>query len=182
MAGFDRSLKTTFGSVSQLYDSSRPNYPSELGDDVLTLSRIKDGGKILDVGCGSGKATVLFGGRGYDIMGIDISEEMIHIAEKNYFGFPDIRYVVGSFEENNFGDQLFDLIISAQAWHWVDPDVGYLIADKLLKNDGSLALFWNFQEYKKSRFLQDLQKIFVNNCPKPLAPGFFIRIIDILPS
>ncbi|MDP3990045.1 MAG: class I SAM-dependent methyltransferase [archaeon] len=164
--GLDRSLKNTFGKVSELYDSSRPSYPTVLINDVLALSKIKKGDEILDVGCGSGKATVLFGGRGYDITGLDISENLLRIAEKKTYDFPEVKYVVGSFEENSFPDKSFDLIISAQAWHWVDPDKSYNVADRLLKKGGSLALFWNFEIYEISEFLQELEQLFIGNCLK----------------
>jgi SAM-dependent methyltransferase len=41
------------------------------------------------------------------------------------------------------GDVPFDLVVSAQAWHWFAPDVRFLKAHSLLRPGGWLALWWN---------------------------------------
>jgi SAM-dependent methyltransferase len=38
----------------------------------------------------------------------------------------------------------FDLLVSAQAWHWVDPVLGPAVAAGVLRPGGVLALFWNY--------------------------------------
>jgi len=40
----------------------------------------------------------------------------------------------------------YDLLVSAQAWHWVDPVVAMPKAAALLRPGGTLALFWNYAE------------------------------------
>jgi SAM-dependent methyltransferase len=57
-------LRATFDRVAPLYDEARPTYPEELFDDVVSLSGIPPGGRILEIGCGTGQATVLFARRG----------------------------------------------------------------------------------------------------------------------
>ena len=51
-------LRQTFEEVPELYDRARPAYPTELFDDLVSLGRIPDGGRILELGCGTGKATL----------------------------------------------------------------------------------------------------------------------------
>lgn len=70
-----------------------------------------------------------------------------------------------------FNHRSFDLIVSAQAWHWLDPSVAYEKAHQLLKDQGHIALFWKIQEYDKSEFLQDLKKLYIQHCPKYHNPG-----------
>jgi ubiquinone/menaquinone biosynthesis C-methylase UbiE len=57
-------LRATFDQVAPLYDEAHPTYPEELFDDVVSLSGIPPGGRILEIGCGTGQATVLFARRG----------------------------------------------------------------------------------------------------------------------
>lgn len=45
---------------------------------------IKFGGKILDVGCGSGRDLIAFKSLGYDVIGIDASTKLVEIAKKNF--------------------------------------------------------------------------------------------------
>ena len=65
---FDFGLRTTFNNVAELYDEVRPGYPEALIEDALTLSEIPPDGRILEIGCGTGKATLPFARRGYAIV------------------------------------------------------------------------------------------------------------------
>ena len=58
-------LRTTFDEAALLYDDVRPGYPEALFHDVVSLSGIPSGGRILEIGCGTGQATVPFARRGY---------------------------------------------------------------------------------------------------------------------
>ena len=53
-------------TLSQL----RSDYPEELVEDVLSLSGITSDGRIFEIGCGPGNATVSFARRGYRILGM----------------------------------------------------------------------------------------------------------------
>jgi SAM-dependent methyltransferase len=167
---FDRRLKGSFNGIGSLYDSARASYPEKLINDILTIASISDG-KVLDVGCGTGKATILFAQRNFQVLGVDIGEELIALARENTSQFSNASYQVSSFEEANLKQQSFDLIVSAQAWHWLDPKVAYEKAHDLLKNNGHIALFWKIQEYDKLNFLQDLKKLYVKHCPRYHNPG-----------
>lgn len=40
-------------------------------------------------------------------------------------------------------DRTFDMVVSGQAWHWVNMDVGPPNAASVLRPRGKLAAFWN---------------------------------------
>ncbi|MBW2982281.1 class I SAM-dependent methyltransferase [Candidatus Woesearchaeota archaeon] len=160
----DKKLKASFWKVSSLYDTARPSYPSKLIDDILKISKIKKNGKILDVGCGPGTATKLFAKKGYSIIGIDIGKELISLAKKN--SPKNASYKAVSFEDVKFRTKTFDLIISAQAWHWIKPKIALSKANELLKDNGYLALFWKFEESEKDIFIQKLIRLYIKYCGK----------------
>jgi SAM-dependent methyltransferase len=54
-----------------------------------------------------------------------------------------VRIEVVSFEDADLGSELFDLVFSATAFHWVDPEIGYSKAARVLKPGGHLALVTN---------------------------------------
>ncbi len=161
----DRSLKTSFGNISKLYDTIRPSYPDELIKDIIKVSKIKNNSRILDIGCGSGKATILFTNRGYkNILGLDISKELIEIAKNN---LPlEINYIIDSFEDYQFKENFFDLIISAQAFHWLDQKLAYKKCYEILKPNGTLTLFWNFPDYNKNKLMRSILSLSKKYCPK----------------
>ncbi len=55
---------------------------SRVRDKVVTFTDAKIGSKILDVATGTGKQAFAFAKRGYDVIGIDLSEAMLKVATK----------------------------------------------------------------------------------------------------
>lgn len=160
-----RNLRTEFGKHSALYDEVRPTYPPELVDDVILFSRIPAEGSVLDIGCGPGRATILFGERGYNVLGVDLSPELIAIAQRNSSHRPNVQYIVGEFEDIELPISPFDLIISAQALHWIDPERGYKKIASTLKDSGTLAAFWNFEDYARDSVAVPVRELYRRHCP-----------------
>src|SRR5918911_3342325 len=92
-------LQTIFDEAASLYDEVRPGYPEDLFDDVVSLSGIPAGGRILEIGCGTGQATVPFARRGYRILCIELGENMAAVARGNLKAYPRAAVRVGPFEE-----------------------------------------------------------------------------------
>lgn len=131
----NRVRAESFGTDAESYDRARPGYPRELIDDLLS-----DGPRrALDVGCGTGRAARLLAERGVDVLGLEVDERMAAVARAH--GVP---VEVGAFETWDAAYRHFDLVISGQAWHWIDPVVGAAKAAAVLPRGGRLALFWNF--------------------------------------
>jgi ubiquinone/menaquinone biosynthesis C-methylase UbiE len=71
-------------------------------------ARVPKGGKILDLGCGTGHLAAELKRRGYDTWGTDLSEGMIQYAQTNYSAD---RYQIGDIEKIPFPDNFFDGIV-----------------------------------------------------------------------
>jgi hypothetical protein len=69
----DERRRLSFGGVADLYDHARPSYPSALVDDVVQYASTPDAApnRAVEVGAGTGKATVLFAARGLDVLAIE---------------------------------------------------------------------------------------------------------------
>jgi SAM-dependent methyltransferase len=145
MTGIDEARRTSFDEEAGLYDSARPSYAEPLVDEVIAWSGIPPGGKILEVGAGTGKATVLFARRGYPMVALEPGANLAKVLRKNVAAFPGVAIEVTTFEAWKGADRGFDLVISAQAFHWVDPTVRYRKAAAALRPFGSLALIRNEQ-------------------------------------
>jgi SAM-dependent methyltransferase len=141
--GDDRSRRVLFDAVAEDYDAVRPGYPEELVDDVVALSEIPEGGRILEVGCGTGQATLAFARRGYAMVCLDIGAELATMTAHKCRPFPQVEVQVAAFEDWRPGPRPFDLVISATAFHWIAREIAYPKAAQALGPNGSLAVFYN---------------------------------------
>jgi SAM-dependent methyltransferase len=157
----------TFDREANQYERIRPGYPEELFEDVIKLSRIPANGDILEIGCGTGQATLPFARRGYSIHCIELGENLAAIAKKNLAQYPNARVSTGSFEEFSLQEDSYDLVISATAFHWVDPEIGYPKVAKILKPKGTIALFWNkpVQTELSAGFFESIQSVYMQVVP-----------------
>ena len=137
-----RHLRATFDAVAATYDAVRPGYPAAVYDDTLALSGIRTDGDILEIGCGTGQATLPFAERGYRITCVELGAELAALARRNLAAYPGIEVRVGAFETEPLPTAAYDLIISATAFHWVAPE-DYPKLARVLRPGGAVALFWN---------------------------------------
>jgi SAM-dependent methyltransferase len=165
-------LRTTFDEAASLYDEVRLGYPEDLFDDIVSLSGIPAGGRILEIGCGTGQATVPFARRGYRILCIELGETLAAVARRNLEGYPNAEVRTGAFEDTSSQEGAFDLAISATAFHWLDPAVAYSKTARALRVGGSLALFWNVHVHSDARegFFEAAQRIYEREAPEIVGP------------
>ena len=74
-----------YTSFAQVYDLFMDNVPyEEWSEYVIALLKEEkiENGLVLDLGCGTGKMTRLLAAAGYDMIGIDNSEDMLEIARE----------------------------------------------------------------------------------------------------
>ena len=50
-------LRETFDQVAESYDRIRPEYPEALFDDLVAVTGLVPGDRVIEVGCATGKAT-----------------------------------------------------------------------------------------------------------------------------
>jgi SAM-dependent methyltransferase len=130
----DRERGTSFGRDAERYDRARPSYPAELIDYLC----LDDPNAVLDVGCGTGIAGRLFAARGCDVLGVEADPRMAEVARRH-----GLRVEDGMFESWDPRGRQFALVVSGQAWHWVDPELGSAKVALVLRPGGRFSAFWN---------------------------------------
>lgn len=139
----DRTRRITFEEVADLYAETRPGYPQRLFEDLVILSGIPPEGHILEVGCGPGTATLPLARLGYRITAVELGPRLAEIARQNLRAYPQVEVVTSAFEDWPLPEGRFDLALSADAFHWIPPEIGYPRLARALKPGGSVALIWN---------------------------------------
>lgn len=110
--------------------------------------------KIIDVGCGSGKLTLMIAKtlkEDGEIIGVDASENMIKECNRNnlYKDSP-VRFQIGIMEKLPFNDNYFDAVISSLAIHHVPRDtkiIAFREFERVLKSGGRLLILDHGKPY-----------------------------------
>jgi SAM-dependent methyltransferase len=160
-----REESRRFDGVADLYDAYRPDYPEELVESVISTTGIHQGGRILEIGSGSGKATIMFARRGFTIVCIEPGRNLAAIASQKLKNFPHVEFETVTFEDWNENKREFDLVISAQAFHWIPKETGYEKAARALKENGYIAFFWNMYPDPEGEIFCDLSGIYEDRAP-----------------
>jgi SAM-dependent methyltransferase len=177
-----RERRLVFGEVADLYDRHRPTYPDRLIDDLVALARLDGSQAVLEVGAGTGKATLMFAARGIPVVAVEPSAEMAAVARRNCSAYTDIEIVQSDFEQWSPGARRFPLLFSAQAWHWVQPAAGYANARRALSRRGILAAFWNRVAWGRSDLREPLLVAYRQIVPELAADGHILHPANLSPD
>ena len=157
-------LRETFDEVAELYDAARPTYPVELTEAISSILQGTQG-RILEIGCGTGQATMPFARQGYRITALEPGRNLAALAAKNLAAFPLVDIQTTTFEDRPAAVGRYDLVMSATAFHWVSPEVRYVKAAQALTAEGWLALFWNMEAGDESVLGRQLQALYDKHVP-----------------
>jgi SAM-dependent methyltransferase len=166
-----RERRLVFGEIADLYDRHRPAYPERLIDDLVALAGLDGSQAVLEVGAGTGKATVMFAARGIPVVAVEPSAEMAAVARRNCSAYVDVEIEQSDFERWDPRGRRFPLLFSAQAWHWVQPGAGYAAARQALVPGGILAAFWNRVAWDRSDLREALLITYQQAAPELASDG-----------
>jgi SAM-dependent methyltransferase len=161
-------LRATFDQVAPLYDEVRPGYPEALFDDVVALSGVPSGGRILEIGCGTRQATGPLARRGYRILCVELGENLAAAARRKLAAYPQVKVRTGAFEDWPAEENAFDLTVSAEAFHWLDQTSAYRKIARALRPGGAIALFWNRHVHsdRSEGFFEAAHEIYKREAPE----------------
>ncbi|WP_160720508.1 class I SAM-dependent methyltransferase [Bacillus sp. USDA818B3_A] len=164
-------MKSTdkFTDKAEVYAKSRPSYPSEYIDYLISEVSLNEDSMVADIGSGTGIFSRQLLERGYTVIGVEPNDDMRTVAEqtlKPYSGFISVKATA---ENTTINDNRIDLVTVAQAFHWFDMEPFRVECQRILKQDGRVALVWNSRDGAS-----DLNKESAEVCQKycPSFKGF----------
>lgn len=160
--------KFTFSEDPELYERMRPKYPEKLINDIIEKTSLSKGKEILEIGPGTGQITCPFVAKGFAITCIELGKNLADFLIKKLRGSQNAKVINSSFEDWASDGKTFDLIISAQAFHWIDKQIGYLKVASLLKPSGFLALIWIFTD--TIEYSSEFAKVYAKYMPENKPP------------
>jgi ubiquinone/menaquinone biosynthesis C-methylase UbiE len=135
--------KENYNLIAKEFAETRKEIWEEL---KFLFEDLKEGEKVLDLGCGNGRWYKIFKEKKVDYFGIDNSEKLIEIAKES---FPEAKFFVGDAMNLPFQDNFFDKVYSIAVLHHIPSDVLRMKflneAKRVLKPQGKLVLtVWRF--------------------------------------
>jgi SAM-dependent methyltransferase len=130
-----RALRETFGQVAELYDRVRPGYPA----GVFRELGVRAGDRVLEIGPGTGQATRPVAEAGASVVAVELSADLAAVARRNLAHYAGVEVVTADFETWVLPEEPFDLVLSATAFHWIDPAIRVAKAADALRPGGTLA-------------------------------------------
>lgn len=162
----------TFNENAANYDKWRPTYCKELFDDILQYSEPGKDKKAIEVGIGTGQATTPFLKAGCNVTAVELGSDLAEFSREKFKGYKNFSICNTSFEDFQCDDSSIDIIYSATAFHWIPEDIGYPKVMRLLKDDGTIAVFWNkpFAAREDDELHQEIQRIYQKYIPSTTRP------------
>ena len=136
-------LGWTFDTAVSNYDKMRPGYVDELYQAIFKYIPIDGNSNVAEVGSGSGQATLPVLKTGCKLTAVEYGENFSELLKNKFKDFPKFSVVTGKFEEVSLEEDVFDLVFSATAFHWVPEKEGYEKVYRMLKKGGAFARFAN---------------------------------------
>lgn len=183
--------KRSFNKNAALYDRARPSYPEELFDDLVRLTSAQPTAhssqltansdfkppavsrrpsavcsRILEIGPGTGQATLPLARRGFSILGLELGDRMARICRRKLRGFPGVEIRNVRFEDWEPEPEAFDIVLAATAFHWIPGRVAWPRCAKVLKPGGHLALLWNFPDLPDTPVYRELRAVYHELMPQ----------------
>jgi 16S rRNA A1518/A1519 N6-dimethyltransferase RsmA/KsgA/DIM1 with predicted DNA glycosylase/AP lyase activity len=102
-----------FSGKADLYTKSRPSYPNEYIDYLLSVNSLNETSRVADMGSGTGILTRQLLERGISVIAVEPNDDMRTKAEQDLQKFDQFISMKGSAEETSLPDKRIDLVIAA---------------------------------------------------------------------
>lgn len=177
LRSMDNKFKHKFNEVASAYDKMRPTYVQALFEDVIRFSNLDGNKKALEVGIGTGQATLPFLQTGCHVTAIEIGEELARFSQDKFSKFQNFNGINKDFESVELDENAYDLFYCASAFHWIPKEIGYTKALRILKNGGAFALFFNrpFPVSETDPTHMAIQKVYEKYTTTPMKSHHFIE-------
>jgi SAM-dependent methyltransferase len=133
-------LRAGFDRAAQDYQRTRPVCPPLLFDDLMDRAGLAPGDRVIEIGCGTGQATVPLAERGLAVTAVELGADLAAVARRRLADFPAAQVVTSSFEAWPPPAVPADAVVAVSSLHWVDPEVRYARPHALLRPGGALAV------------------------------------------
>lgn len=168
-ANTSREAALEFGKLVDHYDAGRVPQTLEFVQGTTARLGAAVSARRLEVGAGTGQLTGSLLAAGGEVVAVEPALPLAERLKRNYRHDVDagrlriLTQLFETLEPSEFAP--FPQIWSSDAWHWVDPAVGYRLAAALLASGGLLICSWRFPVLAEADLQRRLNKVYAQLSP-----------------
>jgi ubiquinone/menaquinone biosynthesis C-methylase UbiE len=136
-------VRQQYNRLAAIYDQRWNRYVTNTLEFLKAWVHLSPTEIVLDIACGTGEfeRMVLAEHSTQQIVGVDISEQMLAIAQQKLHTFPNVSFEIANVSALPFADQSFDVVVCANAFHYFDnPAAAVKEMKRVLKPSGRLVI------------------------------------------
>jgi ubiquinone/menaquinone biosynthesis C-methylase UbiE len=156
-----------FSGKADVYSKSRPSYPNEFLNYLISSNSLNESSKVADIGSGTGILTRQLLEQGLSVIAVEPNDDMRTAAETALNQFAYFTSIKAAAEETTIPDNSVDLVIAAQAFHWFDHEKFKLECKRILKQNAKVALVWNSRDFTSPLIIENAEIC------KKFCPNFY---------
>jgi SAM-dependent methyltransferase len=143
------------------YVRYRPRYPDGVLDVLRDVAGLTPDWLIADIGAGTGFSAEPFLDNANRVCCVEPNREMRAAAETLLGERPGFRSVAGTAEATTLEPGSIDMVVVAQAFHWLDPSASRREFVRILRPRGWVTVMWNTRRTEVSPFLEAYEQLIV---------------------
>jgi len=134
-------MNVNFGLTAEDYARHRAGFPDAFFERVFNEEVVKVGDSLVDLGTGTGTLARGFALRGCNVIGLDISAQLLEQAKdlSEQAGL-NIDFRFAKAEATGMPDDSFDVVSAGQCWHWFDRPAAAAEVKRILKPNGRAVI------------------------------------------
>ncbi|MGH2488467.1 MAG: class I SAM-dependent methyltransferase, partial [Candidatus Limnocylindria bacterium] len=131
-----------------------PGYPPILFELVRRELSLPTHPAVVDVGCGTGRASLAMARLGWRVTAVDPDEAALEVLRARADAEAlEITALSVTAEATHLDSASVDVVTAAHAFHWFDGPAALAEMTRIIRPGGGVALFWNVREPARSPFL-----------------------------
>lgn len=139
----ESKVRKQYNRLASVYDERWNRYVTTTLEFLKTWVSLSPQEVVLDIACGTGEfeRLILAEHAAQEIVGIDISEQMLAIAQQKFSTVANVSFQIANASALPFPDHSFDVVVSANAFHYFDnPTAALKEMKRVLKPQGRLVI------------------------------------------
>lgn len=151
----DEQVRRRHDQLANRYDCRWSRYIARTLGFLKSWVAIPPQSSVLDVGCGTGEfeRLILCEHPDQQMIGVDVSSQMLEVARQKCQGYPNVKFLSGSASVLPLANNSFDVVVSASALHYFDnPEVSFQEMRRVVKPKGLVVILDWCKDYPTCRF------------------------------